>query len=129
MARALIENCYVGGFSGNGIEINASISYSPKTNANNWEVHNCRIDGNAGHGLHVEGADANAGRAIGIDSSENGGWGFYDQSFLGNTYVACHAAGNASGGYNSPKASARNVFVGCYTEGGQPPTSSMPPRS
>jgi hypothetical protein len=120
-ARALIENCYVGGFSGNGIEINASTSYSPKTNANNWEVHNCRIDGNAGHGLHVEGADANAGRAIGIDSSSNGGWGFYDQSFLGNTYVACHAAGNALGGYNSPKASARNVFVGCYTEGGQPP--------
>jgi pectate lyase-like protein len=120
-ARALIEDCYVSGFSGNGIEINASTSYTPKTNANNWEIHNCRIDKNGGHGVHVKGADTNAGRAFGVDSSNNGGWGFYDESFLGNTYIGCHAQANGLGGYSATNPNARSVFVGCYTEGGQPP--------
>jgi len=49
-------------------------------------------------GIFVDGADSNAGIATSVDSSNNGRWGFFDSSFLGNTYVGCHAAANGVAG-------------------------------
>lgn len=115
-----LENLLITSFQGNGISIEASTGDVPATNANSWQVQYCRIDSCGGHGFHVNGADTNAGVAIGIDCSDNAGWGFYDSSFLGNTYVACHAAANALGSYRVDDANARCVFLGCYHEGGQP---------
>jgi hypothetical protein len=50
----------------------------------------------------------------------NGGWGFLDESFLGNTYVGCHTENNKKGGYSVTNPNARSIFIGSYTESGQP---------
>lgn len=134
-ARARIIDCYIAAFQFDGIHIESQIrvksgpginDITPEMNANNWEVHNCRITNNGRHGMYVMGDDANAGRAIGVDCSNNCRFGFYERSFLGNTYVGCHAADNGfgtlGGAYKAPIVDARNVLVGCYSEGGQNPS-------
>lgn len=121
-ARARIENVYVRGFGGNGIEIAATArGNGANSNANNWNLENIFIEQNGGHGLHVIGADANAGIAVAVSAMGNDGWGFLDESFLGNTYIGCHSEGNKKGGYSVTNPNARSVFVGSYTENGQPP--------
>lgn len=62
--------------------------------ANNWKIEDCRSVDNSGHGLYVEGDNVNAGSCTALDATLNGEWGIMDRSFLGNTYVACHAATN-----------------------------------
>ena len=120
-ARARIENVYVRGFGGNGVENNAQArGRGPNTNSNNWSMENVFIEGNGGHGFHAIGADSNAGVAIQVSTMNNGGWGFLDESFLGNTYVGCHTEGNKKGGYSVTNLNARSIFIGSYTEGGQP---------
>lgn len=92
------------------------------TVANNWFVDYARIDNCDGHGMFVDGADANAGIGMGIDASGNGGWGIYDSSFLGNTYVGCHTDLNTLGPYKADDLNGRSIFIGCYAEGNQPPS-------
>lgn len=88
-------------------------------NANNWYLEYCRSAGNGRHGFFVQGYDANAGCAIQCDASDNFGWGFVDYSFLGNTYLACHAAGNLLGPYKTAIYSPNHsTFIGCYSEEG-----------
>lgn len=126
-ARAELINLLVNGFAGNGIHIDCDVNYDPGTNANNWRISGGRVTGCNGHGLFTDGGDSNAGVCVGLDSSSNGGWGIYESSFLGNTYVGCHTAVNAAGAYRCDNPSARNVFIGCYSEGGQPTSSIVYP--
>jgi hypothetical protein len=120
-ARARIENVYVRGFGGNGIEINAQArGRGANTNANNWSMENVFVEQNGGNGFHAVGADVNAGTAVAVSAMGNGGWGFLDESFLGNTYVGCHTEANKKGGYSVVNPNARSLFIGSYTEGGQP---------
>jgi hypothetical protein len=79
------------------------------------------------HGFYFEGADANAGVGIGLSATSNRGWGIYDSSFLGNTFVGCHAATNVLGSYKTDNANARSVFLGCYAEIDQGPASIEAP--
>ncbi len=122
--RALIDHVYVKSFRGSGILVQGSM---PASNANVWTIRNTIIQLCGSHGLHVDGPDANAGFGLGIDSSDNGhadpaapGWGILDSSFLGNTFVACHTDNNAGGPYKSDEVTARSMFLGCYSEQGQP---------
>jgi hypothetical protein len=128
-ARTHCERLYIDGFSGDGINIvaNTGARSEPRANANNWRVLNSRINSCAGHGLFVRGTDANAGIAIALDVSANGKWGIYDSSFLGNTFVACHAAANRDGPYFSDNRNSRSLFLGCYSEGDQQPSKVSPP--
>lgn len=93
-ARATIDHCLIADFPRDGIHIEATSGGAVEGNANNWRVQNCRLIRNGRHGLYVNGADTNAGSAIALDTSSNGRWGIYDSSFLGNTYIDCHAATN-----------------------------------
>lgn len=90
-SRARLVNCHIGGFHYDGIYIDTVDDFK---NANNFEIHNCRIVGNGRHGIFTAGMNSNAGRIFGVDCSGNMGWGVYDRSFLGNTYVGCHSADN-----------------------------------
>lgn len=121
-ARAFIENVAIEQFAGNGMQIIAASGGTDATigNANNFQVLSCTFRSNGGHGVIVDGADANSGVITGCSSSLNGGCGFFDSSFLGNTYVGCHTEANGDAAYKSDNANARNVFVGCYSESGQP---------
>jgi hypothetical protein len=75
--------------------------------------------------LYLDGPDANAGVAIQLDCSDNRGWGIYDSSFLGNTFIACHTAANGAGPYKTDDPNQRSLFLSCYAEEGQPPSEVM----
>lgn len=128
-AKALVRNCFIENFSGNGINIVATAGGGGATegNANSFRIEGGRSTGNGGHGLYVTGADANAGTVIALDCSYNTGWGIYDSSFLGNTYVGCHVDGNVDGAYRSDNQNARNLLLNCYSESGQPASTLTPP--
>jgi hypothetical protein len=92
--RATIEQVAVANFPRHGIRIEAEglgAAAAVRGNANGWRVTNCRLTGNRDCGLFVSGGDVNAGMGVGIDSSFNGNWGIWDNSFLGNSYSGCHA--------------------------------------
>jgi photosystem II stability/assembly factor-like uncharacterized protein len=89
--RARLVNCEIAGFHYDGIHIDTVDDFK---NANNFEIHNCRIIDNGRHGIFPCGENSNAGRIFGADCGGNAGWGIYDRSFLGNTYVGCHCDGN-----------------------------------
>ena len=124
-ARAKITNCYVANFEGDGyhIEATAGAGKNKEGNANGWHIDGGASFLNKRHGLYVHGSDANAGTAIALDCGANGGWGIYDSSFLGNTYVGCQSALNNLGAYKSDGINASNLISGCYSESGQPPSS------
>jgi Pectate lyase superfamily protein len=118
--RFHLENVWIEQFSGNGVDIYGSMS--GESNSNDWYIANCRISRCGGHGLYLDGPDSNAGIATMLDCSNNDGWGVFDSSFLGNTYVACHAAANLLGPYKTDDVNQNCVFVGCYSEEHQPPS-------
>lgn len=127
--RAKIENVRISHFKENGVNIVASagVGGSGEGNANCWRADTVCVTNCGGHGFFADGADANAGTAVSLDCRANGGWAIYDSSFLGNTYIGCHASSNGLGPYKSDNANARNVFLGCYSEGGQPASDVMAP--
>ena len=122
--RFTIRNCVVTYFGDCGINI---VATAPVGNANNWRIDNVRCAENGFDGLYVDGADVNAGVAIRLDCSTNLRYGIFDSSFLGNTYVGCHTAGNGFACYRTDNANAANVFVGCYSESGQPAAEFVSP--
>lgn len=127
LGRGELRNLWITNFGGNGISIVASSGDG--NNANNWRIQNCASVENKGHGLYVDGADSNAGIALSLDCSSNLGYGIYDSSFLGNTYVGCHTDANITGSYKADDSNARCLFLGCYVEGGQPLPALAPSNS
>ncbi len=120
--KVILRDCAAIFFGGNGFHNVTSTVGDATTmgNSNNWAMSNCRGHNNGGHGLFVDLIDANAGLCLQFDGSFNGGWGIYDSSFLGNTYVGCHVDSNTLGAYKSDDPNACTMFLGCYSEGGQP---------
>ena len=117
-ARALVDRCCTRGWARAGISViaNASGTGANRGNANNWQVIGGRHDYNKVAGLYVAGEDANAGWCLGADCAFNGQYGFYDASFLGNSYVGCHAEYNGTGvsGYEG---TTNNPSSLCYYNG------------
>ena len=92
-ARAVVEDCFISDFQGDGIHSNVATGGSPEGNANNSvinrvSVYRCR------RGLFFDGSDSNACLVSMLEASANRTWGIDDSSFLGNNYVACHVAAN-----------------------------------
>lgn len=118
----MLSTCYVEGlcvshFKGNGIAVVASTG--DNCNANSFAIRNCIVSSCGGHGFYFDGADSNAGTIVGCTATGNSGWGFYDSSFLGNTFVGCETDANTLGSYTSDDVNARTMFMNCYHEGGQ----------
>jgi hypothetical protein len=117
LGPTVIENCFVRNFPGNGIHIHADVTQQPPTNANTFRIIGGKALRNGGHGLYVKGGDANGGVVIHFRAIDNKGWGIYEDSFLGNTYIACPTASNTLGAIYAASAKA-SFFFGCYVEGG-----------
>lgn len=128
-ARATVSRCQISYFKGNGIAVIAGqgAGGANEGNANGWCVDAVRIIQCGADGIYTKGADANAGRCTGADVASCGGWGVNDQSFLGNAYIACQVAACTAGPYQTTNANARSVFIGCYSESGQPASNIAPP--
>jgi hypothetical protein len=116
----IMRNCRFGGFGGDGVHIEADIGSGAGSNANLWYMEHVHTLGSSRHGVFVEGGDTNAGVGIAINAKDCAGYGIYDNSFLGNTWLACHTDSNTLGSYYLDGVNARSVLVGCYSESGQP---------
>lgn len=101
-ARATVRDCLISGFAGVGICIVATTAAAASDpyhgNANCWRVDGVRVASNLCGGMYTSGGDVNAGVAINVDAGNNGRYGYFENSFLGNTYIGCHA--DANGMYN-----------------------------
>jgi hypothetical protein len=115
-ARAVVRNCMFSGFSGDGGRAIATSGGggAVEGNCNGWFVQACRFQNNGAWGWQCAGADANAGTGIGIDCSQNGSGGIFDNSFLGNTYIQPQVAGDGSGiaGHNTTRGRSSLVWFG-----------------
>lgn len=114
--RVLIDNVLVDSFSGDGILIDGTLRVSDSQTANCWSVARSRLWGNGGNGLHITGEDGNCGNAWAVDCTSNEGYGIYDESSLGNTYLGCHFDNNHLGWMRVRNASARSSVWGGYVE-------------
>lgn len=107
-----LRDVTVRSFAGNGVNIHASV---PASNANTWRMVNvwatlCK------NGFYCAGSDANAGIAVGCSATDCKDAGFWDHSFLGNTWIGCHADNCPGAGYRADSLTAWATFVGCYAE-------------
>lgn len=92
-----LRDVFVQGF-GMGIHIRGDSTQG--SNANNWYMDNVLVQSTGGPGVYIEGYDANAGLALGLNVSNtcqlvpagSDCWSIRDRSFLGNTYVSPHTA-------------------------------------
>jgi hypothetical protein len=123
-AAALIENVNVDNFGGHGIAvIAASDTGVDAGNAGGFQISNCNVGRCAGNGVHVYGANASVGLVVRTTSQVNSGYGFYDETGAGNTYVALHGDGNhvdvltgIGVDYKTVGGTNCSIFLGCYSE-------------
>lgn len=124
LGRCYIERVGVASCSGHGIFVDGTSSSGG--NANAWSISHCRVTACDGDGIFVDGTDANAGCGFMVDSTGNTGWGINDDSFLGNTWIACHVRDNDGGAYRTNGSSNKTVLLGCYSESGEPASALAP---
>ena len=113
--QAFVRDCRITAFAENGVKIRAGIGGGLDTegNANLWRLEGVLCEANGKDGIFVNGADVNAGYCIGADCRNNGRWGIFDSSFLGNTYMACHTNLNGVAGKGgNPAGSSSRVEQG-----------------
>jgi hypothetical protein len=106
-------------FKRNGFRILANVAGGAdlQGNANVWGLYHCYATNNGSDGFFTQGDNANRGTAINCTATLNQGWGFHEDTLLGNTYVGCEAEGNTTqGAYKANRVSAHNEFFGCYEE-------------
>lgn len=101
-ARAIVRNCSFYDAPGNAIHIEAQAgSATIEGNANSWYVENCFAQDFGGHGLYVNGNDANAGTCIRFETKGTAGdygCGVFEASGLGNNYFGLNIAGYGNRG-------------------------------
>lgn len=89
---SVFERVSVNFFDGNGWQI---VAAAPNSNANNSRFHYCEGIQCSGSGMFLQSSDANNCLVTSFNGYSNGKFGIWDDSFLGNTFVACHCANNA----------------------------------
>ncbi len=91
-AKAIIENCYIESFQGDGIYGWATSGGGVEGNTNYSLIQRVTIV-DCRNGIYIDGADSNIWTIINADCNFNRQWNFWDSSFLGNTYVGTHSSG------------------------------------
>lgn len=118
--RYQLRDISIYGFAFRGLEIFGALQ-SLGHDANLIKATNVRIASCGSDGVFIVGPDSNAGTFTSIDVVDCRGWGINDHSFLGNTWIGCHTNNNKGGSYNVQNSTAASLFMGCYSEVGQPP--------
>jgi hypothetical protein len=113
---ATIQRVYIKGFTGTGVYI---IANGDVFNANQWRIHDVYINTCGGHGIHVNGGEAQGGLCTGTKIIVVGGSGIYESSFGGNTYVGCYVEVVKGRGYVSDSVG-QVSFIGCFAEANEP---------
>jgi hypothetical protein len=101
-ARCRVRDVFAAAFAGCGFAFiaNGDPDFPGVTgNVDNFYIGHCASYYNGMDGIHIGYSIANAGLAEFCDCSENGRWGVFDASFLGNTHIGHHVA--FSGNYGT----------------------------
>lgn len=130
-AKLSMHNLEISHFPGDGVSIYGDAEVERQTNADKCLAVNVRSYQNRGNGWTLRGTTANWGVYSMIDGTNNAGWGVYDESFLGNTYLSPHTANNALGSYYAHSVGDTNnqkgTFFCPYAEKDQPPSRVVLP--
>lgn len=116
-----LDNVLIYGFHGNGITIYGQQSVAtPNTfgGADGFNIQNVTCYLNDGQGFFVSGGDTNTGVAMMCQFVNNKGWGVFDSSHLGNTYIGGQASYNPLGSWGSFYDTGKTMFLNCYAEDG-----------
>lgn len=111
---AKIESVIVRNFGGKGIAFRGGV---PLTDTSHSKVYDTNVIECSGDGFYMQGGDSNCMSFFSCDARDNGGIGFYDNSFLGNHFFGCMAHYNAGGDFVADGGNNRATFTGCYSEG------------
>lgn len=104
-------------WSSDGFGVIAGVGQPLVGNSNGTLFQACISQSNDGSGFTLIGNDANACVFIGCRAPDNGSYGFYDDSLLGNTYLQCEADNNTTAGfYTNAAKPIRSTYLGCYSE-------------
>ena len=114
-----IEDVVVQGFEGNGVYLLSGVT-APDVSIN---ANNCTIDGlhvwdNRKNGFATYGLDSNHVQIRGLDSTNSGQFGAFENSALGNIYYGPHFAGNSAGPMRFGNMTGYNRVLGAYKEVG-----------
>lgn len=112
--RAILRDCLIVGFSGDGIRVDTGGEEASE--ADRWQIDACQVARCGEHGLNVRGGSA--GVCAGLLAVDNRKWGIFEESARGNSYLHCHAAGNGQGPFTTA-AGNRSLFAGCAADLGQ----------
>lgn len=139
LAPIRIKNCFVSDWGGNGIRFTSGSENGVPTSVTNHSVvEHTLVQSSGSDGIYVTGPNSYKILFIAVHAKSNKGWGFYDDSALGTTLVACLTHNNGTmgdpetgvpstgGSYKVAQATARTLLLSCYSEGSQPPVPAPP---
>jgi hypothetical protein len=119
--EVFLEDCVVHSFAGHGVYIHGQTGPGATGISDLSRLMGVRCVTNGGDGIHIQGNDSNVITVIDCSCSNNGGYGYYDNAAYCNTYIGCHEAGGGAGSYYNRNATGLGgVYLGCYTESGNP---------
>lgn len=95
---ARLDGVYIHGFRGNGIQVLGGTGHGG-VNANLGVATNVKSYYNGGHGIYMNGDDANAWAWIVPNVGVNGGYGIYNDALYHNAFYSAHAISNVAGDY------------------------------
>ena len=114
-----LKNINIRNFGENGVHTVADVgSLNSNASFNLYESVFVREVG--GSAFYFHGGDASQTLVQRCGSWDVAGYGFWDDSFLGNQFVACMAHNSRKGHYRADNGNNRTTFVGCYGEQDSP---------
>lgn len=93
-ARCALLSSQAEGFARDGIALVAEEDGELLGNANGSTIRDCTVQGNGRHGLLISGNNANACIIENLNSVYNGGYGFFDATAVGQSWIGGHSASN-----------------------------------
>jgi hypothetical protein len=114
-----LYNVFVKNFAGRGFAFIADVQTS-KTDVIQSQVYNCEAAECGSDGFYFQGGDASSINVIGCSARDNGGYGFWDNSFLGNHFFGTISHAAKKGHYRADNGNNRSTFTGCYAEQDSP---------
>jgi hypothetical protein len=114
-----VQDLVVQGFEGNGVYL---LTPADRTDVA-INANNCTIDGlhsweNGKNGFATYGINSNHALIRGVDATNNGEFGVFENSGLGNFYISPHFAGNVVGPIRFGDIARNNRVIAAYKEVG-----------
>lgn len=120
---SVLRELEIQGFAEYGVHVDGYIGPEESHNASFTRLNDLYIAACGKDGILLDGKDGSACSVSNIDVKNCGGYGIRDSSFLGNNFYSCMTHANKLGGFTVDHPTAAAVFVGCYTESDQPPST------